>query len=841
MMKRAVFRSTSLAVALGLLHGAPLLDAAFPKLALKPVVLNQIHAPTNIVNANDGSGRLFVSDQLGKIYIIQGGMMLPTPFLNIASPLNASPDQGPGPVLSVSASYSERGLLGLVFHPGFANESSPGYRKFYVNYTKTYDAVNDPAPPQAGDPVNCVTVIAEFQVSASNPNVADPASERRVLAYTQPQSNHNGGQLEFGPDGLLYIGVGDGGSQDDNNAGHTGGSASRPTNNLGNSQDKTRFLGKILRIDPVDPDGAGPLTYTIPATNPFFSDSTPNLKKEIYAYGLRNPWRFSFDKRSGVTNRLFCGDVGGGRIEEVNIIVAGGNYGWRYKEGTELPTFSSGASTNPMAHPGGTLIDPIAMYAHTGVVTTPPLPQLGLSITGGYIYRGAAIAGLQGKFVFSDYGSTSTTTSWNSPLMGLEETSPGVFALTQAIPLLGQANPIVGQRILCLGEDESGEIYVGMKTNAGVLLLDNGLPAGGIYKIMPVQTVSTQLTVEKDNTIFSEDLILARDYSDALGNVYAGRTGDNFGPYLRRGLIAFDVSSIPSSAVITSAQVKLFVDRTGPGSGGTILSLHRLNETWGEGTSYKAGGGIGVQATVPDATWRYRSFNTTMWSTAGGAFQATASATIPAASGLRTWGSTAQLQSDVQGWVNGSQVNAGWIIRGDETGNETACRFHSKQQGTTPPALVVSYEVGPQQEPFEAWRALYFPTYLVGQFIDPNGDDDRDGVVNQLEYAFGRSPVQADSSTYFTAAPTAGGADFTVSFPRDNAATDLTYRLQVSSDLSAWTTIAQSAGGNSAVPQNGGEIVSDDGLDGTINLVTVRYPLPVGAGTRQFARVQVDR
>lgn len=457
---------------------APPVLAAFPSVHLKPVVLKQIHSPTNITHAGDGSGRLFVCDQPGRILIIKGGMMLPVPFLDIT-----------GRAFAQTAGYSERGLLGLAFHPGYEDPLSPGYGKFYVNYNKSYSSNTDPATTLVSP--NCTTVIAEFSVSPANPDVALPASERRLMLFVQPQSNHNGGQLEFGPDGFLYIASGDGGSADDNNVGHTGGanSSPRPTAGLGNSQDRTNLLGKILRIDPLDPDGSGALTYTIPADNPFTTDASPGIKKEIYAYGLRNPWRFSFDSRPGGTNRLFCGDVGQLRIEEINLITSGGNYGWRYHEGTEFPSFSSGSLTNPMPHPGGTLLPPIAMYAHQGAVTVPALPQLGLSVTGGYVYRGSAIPALQGKYIFGDYGSPAG----DGRIMGLEESAPGsgLFSLTEAVPLIGRANPVVGQRILTLGENEAGEIYFGMKTNGGVLQLgSDGLPAGSIFKVMPTAAAS---------------------------------------------------------------------------------------------------------------------------------------------------------------------------------------------------------------------------------------------------------------------------------------------------------------------------------------------------------------
>lgn len=841
---------------------APAARAAFPTVYLKPVVLKQIHSPTTITYAPDGSGRLFVCDQLGKIYIIQGGMMLPTPFLNIASTGNAAPNNGPGPVVTMPGApnfgYSERGLLGLTFHPGFANPLSPGYRKFYINYNKNYEAGIDPPPPGVGDPTNCTTVISEYQVSTTNPNLADIATERRILRFTQPQSNHNGGQVEFGPDGYLYIGTGDGGGSNDNGAGHTG-SAVSTTANLGNGQDKTRFLGKILRIDPLDPDGAGPLTYSIPPTNPFVG-AGGGVKEEIYTFGMRNPWRFSFDKRPGGTNRCFCGDVGQGRIEEINLIVSGGNYGWRYKEGHEFPSFSSGAPSNPMPDPlQGPYIAPIAEYAHPGVTTAAPvLPQLGLSVTGGFVYRGSAIPALQGKYVFGDYGSTSGAS--DGRLMGLEETAPlsGVFTLTQAIPLLGTSNPIVGQRILCLGEDEAGEIYVGLKTNAGVLALDpptTGLPAGGIYKIVLGQGSSgnTTLTANKDNTIFSEDTTSTAEKafwpftSDGQGYLYAGRTGGNYDPvnrYYRRALVSFDLSGLSPGTTIVSAQLKLNLNKMGPGASGTSVEVRRLTETWGEGASLNLTGGYGAAAASNDATWSRRFFNTSSWTTAGGTFSGSVSATKPVAGGVMTWGSTAQLVSDVQNWVNTPSSNAGWILLGSETTDESACRFDSVQQGATPPSLVLSYISPPPPSPFESWLATYFPANLTGQWVDPNGDNDGDGIKNQIEYAYGLDPVSADASSGFTTAqaPAAAGAtDLTVTFRRDSSATDLTYKLQTSTDLINWTTIAQSVGGATATGQNGGVVVSDVSVGAPIQLVTARQTLPAGSNDKKFVRLQVDR
>lgn len=815
------------------------LQAAFPTLALKPVVLNQIHSPTTITHAPDGSGRLFVCDQPGKIYVIEGGMMIPTPFLNIANPSNAAPNNGPGPVVGVGTGYSEQGLLGLAFHPGYANPASPGYRKFYVNYVKLRDAGTDPAPPQVGDPATWVTVIDEFEVSATHPNIANPSSQRRVLAFTQPQTNHNGGQLEFGPDGMLYIGTGDGGGSNDNAAGHTGRETST-TACLGNAQDKTRFLGKILRINPVDPDAAGPLSYSIPVDNPFVG-AGGGVKEEIFAYGLRNPWRFSFDQRPGGTNRLFCGDVGQGRIEEVNLIVSGGNYGWRYKEGLELPTFSSSAASNPMPHPGGTLIDPIATYAHTGIVTIPALPQLGLSVTGGYVYRGTAIPALQGKYVFGDYGATAGAS--DGRIMGLEETSAGsgTFNFTQALPLLGLANPVVGKRLLCLGEDGNGELYLGMKSSAGVLQLDGTVPAGIIYKIVATNPGTATLSPIQDNTVFSESGSL----SDARGFLYAGRTGVVSGSSdLRRALVSFQVAGLDPGAVIQTASLTMQINKVGPSATGTTLRLFKVSEAWGEGSSINPSGGNGDAATPSDATWTHRLFGTSTWTTPGGTFQPTETANTTANVGSITWTSSSPMVSDVQSWFNDPDHNFGWLIKGDEATDGSACRFDSKDFGTSGPELTVSFLAPPPPTRFENWLAAWYPTNLPGQYVDPNGDDDGDGIKNQIEYAIGLGPLNFDTSDDFSVTSTAGSAgstDVTLTFRRDMDAADLTSRLEISNDLLHWTTIAETVSGATPSGQNGGVIVSDDNLDGSINLVTVSVNLPSGSGARFFTRMEVLR
>jgi glucose/arabinose dehydrogenase len=848
------FLSAAIAV---LLIAAPAADAAFPTVALKPVVLKQIHSPTTITYAPDGSGRLFVCDQPGRIYIIQGGMMLPTPFLDISATAANVADRK---VIPVDTGYSERGLLGLAFHPGFSDPVSPGYRKFYLNYVKPYVAGVDAAPLGPGSPPVAqvsVSVIAEFQVSMADPNVAFPSSERRLLLYTQPQANHNGGQLEFGPEvgpggeRYLYIGVGDGGSQDDNNLGHTGGNntSPRPTNGLGNSQDKTRLFGKILRIDPFGTNGPGG-QYGIPAGNPFVG-AGGGVREEIYAYGLRNPWRFAFDWRPGspTPKRLFCGDVGGGRTEEINIIVSGGNYGWRYKEGVELPTFSSGATTNPMTLPPAevaAMIDPIARYAHPGqTVEEPKLPELGYSVTGGFVYRGSAIPALQGKYVFGDYGQIGLT---DGRMMGLEETPPlsGFFTLTQSLPIAGKpisANGgLAGERILCLGEDEGGEIYVGLKTNNGVLQLGaDGLPAGGIYKIVPATTGNLAVTASKDNSMFSE----SPNNSSGKGvTLFSGVTlnGD-----LRRALIAFDVSPVPATAVVSSAQVQLTA-ALGQGTN-TPMKLHRVTESWGEGASNSGeAGGMGIFASVGDATWSNRFFDfvtPTPWTTEGGEYVSTASATQMVTSfAAYTWTSP-QLASDVQQWVGNPANNNGWILIGDETNTYNAKRIYSREATTASsrPKLTILYATAPPPTHFESWLTTYFPTNYVGQYVDPNASLGGDGIGNLIKYASGLSPlIPASVSERLQAASAPSGPNTvcTYTFRRDALATDLTYVLQASNDLVAWDDIVRSTGGSASavlVPWPG--MVSETDLGGQIKQVTAQETLPSPA--RRFIRLRVTR
>ena len=307
---------------------------AAPK--LKGVVIAEgLVAPVVAVYPEDGTNRLFVAEQRGLIYQVINGKPAPTPFLDIK-----------GKVLKLNTNYDERGFLGLAFHPKFKSN-----RRFFVYYS---------APGNEG--YNHKSVIAEYQADPKDPSKALTA-EKVILEINEPEWNHNGGQLLFGPDGYLYIGVGDGGGHDDQHG------------DPGNGQNKNTLLGKILRID-VD----GKVPYGIPSDNPFVKGGG---SPEIYAYGLRNPWHFSFDK---VTKRLFCGDVGQDHWEEIDIIEKGKNYGWRIKEGTHC--------CHPEKDcPTANLVEPIYDYPH----------PFGISVNGGYIYRGSKYPKVAGKYVFADH------------------------------------------------------------------------------------------------------------------------------------------------------------------------------------------------------------------------------------------------------------------------------------------------------------------------------------------------------------------------------------------------------------------------------------------------------
>jgi len=362
-------------------------------ISLTPVATG-LAAPDYGVAPPGDTSRLFVLEQNGLVRVLQNGSLLPTPALDLSSLVQVAP-VGNGPLNPANAN-DERGLLGLAFHPHYAQDP-----RFFVNYVRQLDGGQ------------LQTVIAEFRASA-DANRADAGSERQLLVVDQPFSNHKAGQLVFGADGYLYFGLGDGGSGGDP---------------FGNGQNLQTLLGKMLRIDVDSPHGAG-LAYAIPPDNPFAGGGG---RPEIWAYGLRNPWRFSFDRPSG---RMFIADV---LKEEVDVVAATlkpANYGWNIMEGLHCFNPASGCDQS-----GLTL--PIAEYDHS----------VGEAVIGGYLYRGA-IAQLQGKYVFADLTGKVFT---------LTEDPPGTW--TRALLL----SP--GTEISALGLDQAGELYVIEISNGSLMKL----------------------------------------------------------------------------------------------------------------------------------------------------------------------------------------------------------------------------------------------------------------------------------------------------------------------------------------------------------------------------------
>ena len=329
--------------------------------------------PLYVTHAADGSDRIFLVEQVGKIWILKDGARTSTPFLDISQLISRA---------ALTESFTEQGLLGLAFHPDFLSNGA-----FFVNYTDLQGS----------------TVVARYQVDAENPDIADLSSGEILFLLSQPYANHNGGHIEFGPDGYLYIALGDGGSANDP---------------LGAGQNRQMLLGSILRID-VDSDAP----YAIPPDNPFVGDAS--ARAEIWAYGLRNVWRFTFDRATG---DLYMADVGQNQWEEINFQPAdsagGENYGWNVWEGKHI--FAGGSVPNH--------VPPIYEYSHS----------FGCSVTGGNIYRGVAIAELEAVYLFGDWCSGRIWGAWRDRDVAWH-----------ADELMKTGIPISS-----FGEDEAGEVYV---------------------------------------------------------------------------------------------------------------------------------------------------------------------------------------------------------------------------------------------------------------------------------------------------------------------------------------------------------------------------------------------
>ncbi len=388
-------RRQLLLLAVALAWGEP--AGALPPVALERVV--SLQNPLYVSHAGDG--RIFIVERAGRIRVCEAAACTsPTTFLDISSRV---------------VTTGEGGLFSVAFHPDYA---SNGY--FFVSYT------------EAGSGTTLRSVIARFAVSAGDPDVADPDSEARLIELAQPLTNHDNGQVAFGPiDGFLYVGFGDGGGQDGPLC-----RAQQDADTLGNDA----FFGKILRLDVAQNTGQLPY-YGIPAENPFASP-LDGIQDEIWAKGFRNPWRFSFDRSNG---DLWIGDVGQNTREEVDRETAsstgGENYGWKVMEGTFChdpdPVDTSCPALTPSCF-DASYTPPVYEYDNTGWGSG------ACAVTGGFVYRGAAIAGLQGAYVFGDY--------CGGFVWALEETSPGVWSRSELARL--------SMGLTSFGEDAAGEIYV---------------------------------------------------------------------------------------------------------------------------------------------------------------------------------------------------------------------------------------------------------------------------------------------------------------------------------------------------------------------------------------------
>jgi glucose/arabinose dehydrogenase len=381
--QRCRFARTAVVVSALVLAGA----TAHAQTRLLPAVTG-LQNPVDITHSRDGTLRLFIVEQPGRIRIAKNGQLVAAPFLDLTSSVQFG---------------GEQGLLGLAFHPRFRDN---GF--FFVNYTRRSDGA---------------TVIARYRVSASDPDRADPASAVQLIVFDQPFANHNGGALKFGADGYLYVATGDGGSAND------------PGNR---AQNTFEWLGKLLRID-VD-RGA---TYAIPPDNPFANGVAG--RPEVWAYGLRNPWRIAFDRQTG---DLYIADVGQDMVEEVDFVPvgtgAGTNFGWRVMEGSRCTGLGGGPTCG-----APTLALPVAEYTH----------DFGCSIIGGTVYRGTQVPPLFGRYV---YGDLCSGTMWSVARDGL-----GTWTVRQELA--------TGLTITTFGEDEAGELYVASADDGAVYRIAAGV------------------------------------------------------------------------------------------------------------------------------------------------------------------------------------------------------------------------------------------------------------------------------------------------------------------------------------------------------------------------------
>ena len=414
-------------------------------------VADGLISPLGMAVPDDSSGRLFVYDQAGFVYVISGGVKLELPLLDVQARLVPL------------GNYDERGLLGFATHPNFAQNP--------LVYTYTSEPVGATADFTTVLPVgatnNHQSVIAEWRLDPLNSNRVDLTSRREILRIDQPQSNHNGGSLRFGPDHFLYVSLGDGGAADDQGAGHVA---------TGNGQETENVYGSVLRLD-VDGRTAPNGQYAIPTDNPFVGKAGLD---EIYAYGFRNPYSFSFDS---LTGELYLADVGQNAVEEIDRVFKGGNYGWPIKEGEFYfdpnGTNAGFITTVPVREVPGNLIDPIGQYDH----------DEGVAVVSGFVYRGAQLPGLIGRYVTGDWGSFGQPTG---RLFYLDRSEIKELRI-------GSEDRSLGLWLKGYGQDAAGELYVFGSTNLG----PKGTSGKMLKMVAPPQIQLTSITQSGTNVTFN--------------------------------------------------------------------------------------------------------------------------------------------------------------------------------------------------------------------------------------------------------------------------------------------------------------------------------------------------
>jgi len=617
---------------------APVITQGDYAVALEPVA-SGLTAPNWGTFAPGESGRLFVSDQIGKLWAVDLSNGSKTVFLDISSRLVPLGIAGPG-------TFDERGLLGGAFHPGYETNGL-----VYTLSSEPVNGVADFSTIPVSETADHQTVLLEWEVpDPGNPvSVVLTSTVRELLRVDEPQFNHNGGGINFGLDGMLYLSLGDGGASDDQGMGHS------PS---GNGQDPQNILGTILRIDPLGSNSANG-QYGIPVDNPFVGDS--NVIDEIYAYGFRNPFRFSFDSKTG---NLYVGD-------------------WNVKEGSfcfdpngNSPGFAFEGDTCPGETPG--MIDPIAEY---NTAESLEENQDGRAIVGGFVYRGVRMPPLQGAYIFGDFSQFTESGVNNAGRLFYifpeskpsEDLSLYEFAFTDRDEL--------GLSLLGFAQDANGELYV--------LANETGTPFETTGVVLRIAPLRVELSAAKDNTLYED---VAGSTSNGAGShFFVGRT--NTGA-IRRGLISFDVAgSLPSNTMITSATLELHMSRTTAIS--QTISLHRLTNNWGEGISNaNANEGGGVPAMPDDATWLHTFFNSQLWVSPGGDYLPSSSASLLVGGvDTYTWGNSPTIVADIQLWLEDPQSNNGWILIGNENQTRTTKRFDTKENllEETHPNLIVEY------------------------------------------------------------------------------------------------------------------------------------------------------